>query len=427
MASESIYQHTASTPVSLIPVSNKLQDRMNTLRCVIDSKQSLVRRVSEEMKRLINEKSQLTIRQLESIWEDANRRMNNRKDEVNRKIEEINKRKSEIEKFFKELNQTPCLDQISKAIEIAKNEMDIGIPFVKLSCHVRQLRESIEDMYRCDDRIVKFVQDIPIKVKWSSCDKGKQDNQLYAPWGISIDCLSDDIYVTDFVTYSIQIFSVNGEWIKSLKDEEMIQPENILFLHNSVFIQCHERIVKFHRYTLKRESYESYQYELSCICTDNTHIYVGEYENMKITVLTPELEEVQRISLNTKFKQDDTYIRDLSLSRDEVYVCFVNSDYPIQAFTKQGILTRCITHKDMLDGVMFFCIDQQLNIIVSDYGCCKVKTFSNDGKLMYTFGNRGTAPGEFSGLWGISVNDLCHIVTVDEGKEHDVLQAFSYQ
>ena len=107
--------------------------------------------------------------------------------------------------------------------------------------------------------------------------------------------------------------------------------------------------------------------------------------------------------------------------------CFVNSDYPIQAFTKQRVLTRCIIPKDMLGSAMFFCIDQQLNIIVSDRRCCQVKTFSNDGKLTYTFGKRGSAPGEFSGLLEISVNDLCHIVTVDGMKEHDMLQAFSYQ
>ena len=427
MASESIYQHTASTPDSLIPVSNKLQDRMNTLRCVIDSKQSLVRRVSDEMKRLIDEKSQLIIRQLESVWEDANRRMKKRRDEVNRNIEEINKRKSEIEKFFRNINQIPCLSQISEAIENAKNEMDIDIPFVKLSCHVRELRESIETMYRCDDRIVKFVQDTPIEMKWSSCDEGKQDNQLYDPYGISIDCLSHDIYVTDREANRIQIFSVNGEWIKSLKAEEMIQPENILFLHNSVFIQCNETIVKFHRDTLKMESYKSFHYALSGICTDNTHIYVSEYSKMKIIALTPALEEVQRIPLHTRFRQDYACINDLSLSRDEVYVCFDKSDYPIQAFTKQGILTRCIIHKDMLKNAVLFCIDQQLNILVSDNGSCEIKTFSNDGKLMYTFGNRGTAPGEFSGLRGISVNDLCHIVTVDYVKEHDMLQAFSYQ
>ena len=271
-----------------------------------------------------------------------------------------------------------------------------------------------------------LAQDTPIHLKWSSCDKGQQDNQLHNPCGISIDRICDDIYVADNQSSRIQIFSGNGEWIASLKDEEMIEPENILFLHNSTFVQCNRKIVKFHRCTLKRESYKSYRYMLSGICTDNTHIYVGEYLNMKLTILTPDLEEVRRISLNTQFCEYDTLISDISLARDEVYVCFAYPEYPIQAFTKQGILTRCVVHKDMLVYGWYFCIDQHFNILVSDYGCCQVKIFSNDGKLMYTFGNEGSAPGEFTGLIGISVNDLCHIVTVDYEKEHNKLQAFSY-
>ena len=426
MASEAIYyQDTASIPDSLMPVRNKLQDRMNTLRCVIDSKQSLVRRVSEEMKRLIDEKSQLIIRQLEGIWEDANQRADMKRDEVNKNIEAIKKHRSEIEKFFKNINQTPCLDQISKGIENAKNEMDIDIPYVKLSCHVLELRENIAAMYRCDHRTVKFVQNNPIQLKWTSCERGQRENQLSVPWGISIDCTNDDIYVADCGGNRIQVFSANGEWIKSLKDEEMVDPENILFVNNSMFIQCSWGITKFHRCTLKRESYRSYQYPLSGICTDNTHIYMGEIGDAKLTVLTPELEEVERMPLNTQFKQKHTGIKDLSLARDEIYVCFNSSNYSIQAFTKQGRLTRCIVHKDILKYAHFFCLDQQFNIFVSD-GRCQVKTFSNDGKLLYTFGNEGSAPGEFTQLWGISVNDLSHIITVDM-KGQNKLQAFSYQ
>ena len=271
-----------------------------------------------------------------------------------------------------------------------------------------------------------LVQDTPIHLKWSSCDKGRQDNQLHNPYGISIDRICDDIYVADNQTDRIQIFSGNGEWIASLKDEEMIGPYNILFLHNSIFVQCDEKIVKFHRCTLKRESYKSYQYMLSGICTDNTHIYVGEFVNMKLTILTPDLEEVRSISLNTQFCIHSTLIRDISLARDEVYVCFSNSEYPIQAFTKQGMLIRCVVHRDLFDEVWCFCIDQCFNLLVSDGGC-QIKIFSNDGKLMYTFGNRGSAPGEFTVTMGITANDLCHIVTIDFEKAHNMLQAFSYQ
>ncbi|KAI6647150.1 hypothetical protein LOD99_8886 [Oopsacas minuta] len=57
MATALINEIPASGPVSLMPVSNKLQDRMNILRDVIDSKKTLVRNVGEEMKRLIEQKT----------------------------------------------------------------------------------------------------------------------------------------------------------------------------------------------------------------------------------------------------------------------------------------------------------------------------------------------------------------------------------
>ncbi|KAI6647901.1 hypothetical protein LOD99_8362 [Oopsacas minuta] len=331
MATAPNNENPACEPVSLMPVPNKLQDRMNTLREVIDSKKSLVRRVSEEMKELIEDKTQLIIRELE---------------------EEINKRKSELEKLFQDLDPSlpNPLDKIPEAIESVKREMNIDIPFINLNCKVRELRESINTLFSCDQRIVKFEENTPIQLKWSSCDRGKQDNQLYNPCGIVIDSINDEIYVTDSI-HRVQIFSRNGEWVNSFKDEVMADPENILILHNSILVQCRNRIVKFNKSTLKRESHKTYEYQLSCICNDNTHIYVGEYRNMKLTVLTSEMNEEKRISLITQFKQDNTFIRDISLAKDEVYVCFTDSDYPIQAFSKQGRLTRCIIHKDMLNEV----------------------------------------------------------------------------
>ncbi|KAI6661324.1 hypothetical protein LOD99_10048, partial [Oopsacas minuta] len=84
MATAPINENPVCEPDSLMPVPNKLQDRMNTLREVIDSKKSLVRRVSEEMKELIEDKTQLIIRELEGIWDEVNQRMNKRRSEINK-------------------------------------------------------------------------------------------------------------------------------------------------------------------------------------------------------------------------------------------------------------------------------------------------------------------------------------------------------
>ena len=53
---------TASVNLTEGPARNNLEDKMSILREVIDSNKSIVLRVSEEMKQLIDEKSQLTLR-----------------------------------------------------------------------------------------------------------------------------------------------------------------------------------------------------------------------------------------------------------------------------------------------------------------------------------------------------------------------------
>ena len=119
---------------------------------------------------------------------------------------------------------------------------------------------------------------------------------------------------------------------------------------------------------------------------------------MKLSVLSLELEDNNEITLNTKHKQDNTRIQDLSYVSDEFYVSFSNSEYSLQSFSQNGELTRCILHRDTVQHVYHFCVDQQLNIIVSDKASSNVKIFTNDGKLVTQFGKEGTAKGQFTYL-----------------------------
>ncbi|KAI6657360.1 RING finger protein nhl-1-like [Oopsacas minuta] len=430
MATALIHEIPTSGPDSLMPVSNKLQDRMNILREVIDSKKTLVRNVGEEMKQLIEHKTQLIFRELEAIWDEANQRMNQKKDEIYNEIEELNKHKAEMERIFKKLNQIPCFDQINESIESVKRGMNIDIPYVNLKWKVNELRESINTLCTCEQRIVKFVEDIHIPLKSSFGDRGELNEQIYDLFdvaidlfGVAIDSINDRIYVADRETNRVQIFSGNGEWIHFL-EEEIDYPENILILSDSIFVQSMKRICKFNKLTFEKESYSHLHYYLSGICTDNTYIFVGEWENIQLTVLTPELIEERRIPLNTQFKGEDTQLEDISLARDVFYIALTDTDYPIQAFSKQGSLIRCVVHKDLLVKVLCFCLDQQHKILVADTGTSEVKIFSNEGKLITKFGKEGSAPGEFTGLTGIAVDDLCSIVTVDE-KEYNMIQIFS--
>ena len=133
---------------------------------------------------------------------------------------------------------------------------------------------------------------------------------------------------------------------------------------------------------------------------------------------------MKRISLLTEFKREDILLRDISLARDVIYVALITTQYPIQAFSKEGILLRCVVSEDMLGTIRYMCLDTQLNILVTDRKSSDIKIFSNEGQLISKIGKEGTAVGEFTFIRGIAVDELYSIIVADV-KSHNMLQVFS--
>ena len=318
-----------SGPVSLFGVSNKLQSKVNSFREVIERKKLEVRRVSKEMRSLIQEKEESIIRELDAIWKEVNTRMEKTKTETQKKIRELESKKKEIDKILLELDpEETQFPQFSEAIERAKKkEKDIDIPNVKLTWKVDELKDCINRMCRCDQQILVYNEDTRYQLKWSKCEEGRGDNQLYRPWGIATNPMNENIYVADQWNHRVQIFSREGEWIRSVKDDEMKIPQNILFHNQSIYVQCCSAILKLNDFTEKKEKSKSYDFHLRGICTDNIHIYVGKWKGMNLIVLTLDLIEENRISLKTEFCKQDTEIRDISLSQELFYILLFNTEY----------------------------------------------------------------------------------------------------
>ena len=178
-----------------------------------------------------------------------------------------------------------------------RQELDVDIPFVSLTWRLNELRDCIDGMCVCEAKDVKFRNDIPISLKWSCGEKGKGEHQLFDPRGITIDVMSDRVYVACHDPNKVQIFSRNGERIECLKNDKMIDPEYLLCLNSSLFVQCHKDILLFNTSTLLLQSYRHYDYSLSGICTDNTLVYVGHCRKMKLCVLSQQLEDNNDITL----------------------------------------------------------------------------------------------------------------------------------
>ena len=78
-----------SGPASLFGVSNKLQSKVNSFREMIERKKLEVRRVSKEMRSLIETKEGSIIRELNVIWEEVNTKLERKKIDTQNEIEEI--------------------------------------------------------------------------------------------------------------------------------------------------------------------------------------------------------------------------------------------------------------------------------------------------------------------------------------------------
>ena len=414
-------------PVSLFGVSNKLQSKVKLFRELIEKKKLEVRRVSKEMRILIEKKEEEIIRELDIIWEEVNTRMEQKKTETLKEIEEIENLRKELERRLCKLN--PASTQIShtsisEGIDLVKREMDIDIPNVKLTWRIDELKDCINIMCRCDQQILVYNEDTQYQLKWSKCEEGREENQLNNPWGIAINPMNENIYVADIENHRVQIFSRGGEWIRSVKDDEMKYPRNILFHNQSIYVQCHNAILKLNESTEKNEKSKSYDFPLRGICTDNIHIYASQWMEMNLIVLTLRLTERNKISLKTEFCVQNSEIRDISLSQELFYILLSKTDFPIQAFSREGILTRCVVKKDNINSAYCFCLDQQHNIFVADNEDYKVKIFSKEGKLLTQFGEKGIEKGQFQDLVGIAVDSLGTIAIVDWKKY--MLQIFSH-
>ena len=414
-----------SGPASLFGVSNKLQSKVNSFREMIERKKLEVRRVSKEMRSLIETKEKAIIRELNAILEEVDAKLERKKAETQNEIEEIETLRKELEKRFRKLKTTSIqLSQISEEIDLVKSEMDIDTPNVKLTWRVDELKDCINRMCRCDQQILVYNEDTQHQLKWSKCGSGSGDNQLCYPWGIATNPMNENIYIADQCNDRVQIFSREGEWIRSVKDEEMKNPRNIIFHNQSIYVQCKIAILKLKEFTEKKEKSKSYGFYLRGICTDNIHIYVGHWDGMNLIVLTQDLIEENRISLKTEFCKQNTQIRDISLNQELFYILLSETEFPIQVFSREGILTRCVVKKDSINSAYCFCLDQQHNIFVADCGDSKVKIFSNEGKLLTQFGEKGFEKGKFSSIHGISVDEFRSAVTVDR-KNSDRLQFFT--
>ena len=261
----------------------------------------------------------------------------------------------------------------------------------------------------------------------SGVNRGKGQNEISIPGGLSTDRHNGDVYVCDCGADRIQVFSREGIHQRTISPQGLFDPFAITVIPHQLFVSS--LTLPFHLFKLDKLSgsilcsvkTEDSIYGLSA---DTDTLYTGMRSSNQICHHSLEdLTTIRVTTLNSPHVTQHTTLQDLKIATSIFIVLFHKCNYLIQTFSRDGNLIQVITSQDQLIDAIYLCVDRHLNIIVSDMEANNLKIFSIEGHLLTTIGQEGEGPGKFYLPMGIDIDKEGRIVVVDWKKSH-ILQFF---
>ena len=264
------------------------------------------------------------------------------------------------------------------------------------------------------------------------CKKSSEQEfpgELNDPGSIAIHYKTGNIYIVDSNNHRVQVFSCNGDYL-FMFSEKMNQPAGICISQNKVFVtqgngncinmyELKGKLIKSVGSEGNGEAQFNYPHGLD-VSDRNNNIYVCDWSNNRIQILTQELEYHSMLGIDLL-----EYPIDVKVTQDRVLV-LADSDPCMFVFNSDHILTnRLITKGDgkQTNDPCCFDIDREYNIIMSDNENHCVYVFNQEGEQIHKFGREGQGIGEFNRPWGIALDNTGRIIVVCN-KNTNCLQFF---
>ena len=255
--------------------------------------------------------------------------------------------------------------------------------------------------------------------------KGGAPGELFDPCGIAIDENIGCICVTEWVGSRVSVFSETGDFLNTFSHQDMRYPWGIALHRGNIYVTALMSDVVFHfkmeqqiRHvatfgSVKGSTDEQLNLPYPCGLTVSTDgdVFFADCGNDRIKILDQSL----------RFKRHVTHQSmknplDVKLTRDEMYV-LCDSSPCVRVLSHAGEMTRSLVTRG--DGMqvynpLFFCLDAQLNLLISNYGAHDVKIFSKDGTYLHTVGQEGHERGMLYHPRGIALTKELNLVIVSD-------------
>ena len=155
----------------------------------------------------------------------------------------------------------------------------------------------------------------------------------------------------------------------------------------------------------------------------NGNVYIADTSNNRIQILDSSLHPIREVKHPSMHKPWD-----VKLTPEEMYVITPEDSPCVHVFTHTGHKTRSLITRGegmQVSRPLFFCLDTKKNLLISEYGDHRIKTFSNEGSLLHTIGEYGHQGGMFNCPQGLALASNLDLVAVSYNYNYR-LQIFSH-
>lgn len=346
-------------------------------------------------------------------------------------VEEIIKTKRDIETGLKQnplkLIQQEMLAKLEeKLTEVSLNDkkthMHLKVDTIKLEQLIATIGEIIEN---------PSIDYTEFKSVIAVGEKGKAPGQLGEPRCIAINPTNGNIYVTEVENKRVSVFSEKGDYLTHFGEDLFNQPHGIGIQGDDIYVSdiIHHAIFHFKlpdfkliKQVGKKGSGKDMFIGPSQVYIFNEFLYVPDWGNSRIAILSPQFKFYQPLKHITM-----TFPCHVNIKQDLVYVLSSKDNPCMHVFTMEGSKIRSFLSRGEGQQVMwagFFCIDTDINMIISDFAGHSIKVFSSQGQLLHTLGKKGREIGMFESPHGIALTENNKLLCVSSNNIY-CLQIFS--
>ena len=346
-------------------------------------------------------------------------------------ISQISATKSQVESGLKE---NP-LKQMQQMI----NEMEKELEKLKMTPQKKELQFSIDS--NSVEQAIEEIGNISevVRIHYDEfqpvvtvAEEGSGPGELDSPAGVAVEERSGNIFVAEINNFRVSIFSQTGEYIKSFGKELFITPWGISIHNDNLYVSDGNSHKVFYfklpdtKLIQQVGKYGTGNLEFKdprqLFISQVGDVYVCDQSNNRIQVLN------SKLKFEMFFKHDSmTRPIDIKLTEKLMYVLSSVDNPCLHVFTLTGDKIRSILSRGeslQLIKPLFFCIDMNANIVVSDCDAHSIKIFTPEGEFLHRIGQQGHEEGMFINPTAISFTKEGRLICVSKNMNFG-LQIFS--